>query len=448
MTARGVRRIVAVVAAAACLVAPAAPVAARKPDDPTAPPPRSAGEPRRQPGPVDDIDDLTPLPGLLAPDSFGPGSSTSAPSPSERLPTQRLAPGAPGWSAEGTPAVDPTELAVARTAGERAASAIRTRIAAIADARIAAATDATGQAHSALVELSARYAADAEAVQTDATDLDQRQLEYRRRLDDYVGARDLMSRRVTAVHTAGPLAALETTLRTGDVLVAARQQVLRQAVIAEGRGEVDDRYLHALAARPAELGGELADLTARREHLEDLAVARDALIESTQLAEAELAEVSATVVDDVVFPVAGTSFDFADTYLSCRDGCRRRHQGVDIMAPADTPVLAVERGVLFDVGTSELGGVKLWLLGESGTSYYYAHLSGYDDVVSEGALVEAGTPLGGVGTTGNAASTPPHLHFEVHPDAGAAVNPTSLVSHAAELRRDGPDPLRRATTRG
>ena len=53
------------------------------------------------------------------------------------------------------------------------------------------------------------------------------------------------------------------------------------------------------------------------------------------------------------------------------------HQGTDIMAPFDTPLLACERGIVTEMGTDVLGGTKLWLKGESGTYYYYAHLSAF-----------------------------------------------------------------------
>lgn len=120
------------------------------------------------------------------------------------------------------------------------------------------------------------------------------------------------------------------------------------------------------------------------------------------------------------FPVGGTH-DYTDTWGAPRSG-GRRHQGTDVFAAEGTPLVAVERGVLARVGTDDLGGTKLWLVGESGTQYYYAHLSAYAEGVAEGLVVGAGQVIGYVGHTGNARSTPPHLHFEVHPAGGDAID--------------------------
>ena len=81
-----------------------------------------------------------------------------------------------------------------------------------------------------------------------------------------------------------------------------------------------------------------------------------------------------------------------------------------------------------NVGTGSLGGIKLWLVGESGTSYYYAHLSAYAPGIRDGVVVEPGDLVGFVGDTGNAVGTPPHLHFEIHPSGGPAVDPYPLLS--------------------
>lgn len=102
------------------------------------------------------------------------------------------------------------------------------------------------------------------------------------------------------------------------------------------------------------------------------------------------------------------------TYGAPRAGVRWHH-GVDLFGPRGTPVLAVADGTLFEVGWNARGGHRLWLRDAAGNGYYYAHLDAYTPAARNGARVRAGQPLGILGTSGDAESTPPHLHFEVHP---------------------------------
>jgi murein DD-endopeptidase MepM/ murein hydrolase activator NlpD len=114
-------------------------------------------------------------------------------------------------------------------------------------------------------------------------------------------------------------------------------------------------------------------------------------------------------------PVAGPN-TFTDTWGASRGGSRR-HQGVDLLAARGTPEVAVVSGFV-RASHNRLGGNALWLDGVDGNSYYYAHLDHYGKF----GAVSAGDVIGYVGDTGNARGTP-HLHFEVHPGHGAAVNP-------------------------
>ena len=99
------------------------------------------------------------------------------------------------------------------------------------------------------------------------------------------------------------------------------------------------------------------------------------------------------------------------------------HHGNDIFAPEGTPVLAVADGTLSKVGINALGGNRLWLTDRRGNSFYYAHLSAFAPSAVDGAQVRAGQVVGFVGHTGDAETTPPHLHFEVHPGDGDSVDP-------------------------
>jgi peptidoglycan LD-endopeptidase LytH len=142
--------------------------------------------------------------------------------------------------------------------------------------------------------------------------------------------------------------------------------------------------------------------------------------------EPEEAEVAVERVPgaDIVCPVAG-AVEFVDSWGAARSG-GRSHQGTDMMAEYGTPTVAPVSGTL-EQHSSSAGGLAWYVHGDDGNTYYGAHLSSYEN---QGAgWVEAGTVIGYVGDSGNAAGTP-HLHFEYHPGGGSAVNPYSLVSAA------------------
>lgn len=110
----------------------------------------------------------------------------------------------------------------------------------------------------------------------------------------------------------------------------------------------------------------------------------------------------------------------------------RLHQGNDVFAPHGSTLVAIESGVIDRTTDIEsgLGGVTVWLRGDSGTRWYYAHNA--RNLVAKGTRVAAGQPVAVLGSTGNARGTSPHVHFEMHPGGGAAVNPYPLI---AELCR-------------
>ena len=121
----------------------------------------------------------------------------------------------------------------------------------------------------------------------------------------------------------------------------------------------------------------------------------------------------------IVCPVAGPHA-FADTWGAPRSG-GRSHEGVDMMAARGVPLVAVESGYA-QFKTTRLGGNSVWVNGNSGTRYFYAHLSAWE---GSSRNVSRGEVIGYVGATGN--TTANHLHFEVHPGGGRAVNPYPYV---------------------
>jgi Peptidase family M23 len=150
-----------------------------------------------------------------------------------------------------------------------------------------------------------------------------------------------------------------------------------------------------------------------------------------------------------VFPVAG-DIGFTDTYGAARsDVPGGWHHGDDLFSGLGSPVLAVADGTVFSVGWNRLGGWRLWLRDRQGNEFYYAHLAGYTPLAHNGDHVTAGEPLAFVGNTGDAITTPHHLHFEVHPVSllrlgyDGAVDPTTYLNTWKHLNHIAPVALAR-----
>ena len=114
-------------------------------------------------------------------------------------------------------------------------------------------------------------------------------------------------------------------------------------------------------------------------------------------------------------PVEGiVRSQIAQTYGSDRSG-GRSHEGVDIFAPRNTPVIAAAPGYVFWSAENQgLGGNWVMVAGAGGRYYYYAHLEDFAPGLYVGKRLEAGDPIGLVGDSGNAKGTPTHLHFGVY----------------------------------
>jgi murein DD-endopeptidase MepM/ murein hydrolase activator NlpD len=116
----------------------------------------------------------------------------------------------------------------------------------------------------------------------------------------------------------------------------------------------------------------------------------------------------------LAFPVAGVDGRAIWSGFGAeRDGGRRAHRGVDIFAARGTAALAATDGWVTRVETTGVGGKVVWMQPLFGNMrVYYAHLD--EQWVEPGDFVLAGHPVGAVGNTGNARTTPPHLHFGVY----------------------------------
>jgi peptidoglycan hydrolase-like protein with peptidoglycan-binding domain len=127
-----------------------------------------------------------------------------------------------------------------------------------------------------------------------------------------------------------------------------------------------------------------------------------------------------------VFPVQGKCW-FGDTWMAPRGG-GRLHEGLDIIAAKGNLLYAVVSGTISKTYTDfpgALAGNGLRIAQDNGTYFTYLHLDKIADGLKVGSKVKAGQVVGTVGNTGNSAT--PHLHFEVHPNGGAAVNPYKMV---------------------
>ena len=123
-----------------------------------------------------------------------------------------------------------------------------------------------------------------------------------------------------------------------------------------------------------------------------------------------------------VFPVQGVH-SYIDDFRAPR--ATGPHRATDIIAAPGTPLVAVTDGAIESLSRADtgLGGIRLWLRDDAGTTYYYAHLSSIAPGLVPGSRVAAGHRVGAVGRTGNARGGVHHLHFEIHPGGGRPVNP-------------------------
>jgi peptidoglycan LD-endopeptidase LytH len=126
---------------------------------------------------------------------------------------------------------------------------------------------------------------------------------------------------------------------------------------------------------------------------------------------------------DWMCPVQGAR-SFGNDWGNPRGGGSRRHQGTDILSPRGTPVVAPVSGNIHRNDSSN-GGISFYLTGVDGIEYFGAHLESY---VGGSGGVSQGQIVGYVGNSGNARGGPPHLHFEIHPGGGGAVNPYPTVA--------------------
>lgn len=151
----------------------------------------------------------------------------------------------------------------------------------------------------------------------------------------------------------------------------------------------------------------------------------------------QVARAPAPETAGLVLPVQGVSASaLTDDWGEARGDGTRVHHAIDILAPTGTPVLAAADGTIEKLFQSNLGGTTIYeRSADGGIVYYYAHLDHYAPMLVEGQAVKAGQEIAAVGSTGDAAPSAPHLHFEIHRMApgegwwqGQEINPYPVLA--------------------
>jgi murein DD-endopeptidase MepM/ murein hydrolase activator NlpD len=227
-----------------------------------------------------------------------------------------------------------------------------------------------------------------------------------------------------------------TTAATGgqeslDELIAARSELNRFQTVLEGTrvelAEVEAQKLNARNDQESAMEAEQAAYAKLEGRCKELATEYDRQ-QAELAARARQRAAGSVQVGSFICPFTPGRTSFVDSWGDSRSG-GRAHKGTDLFAAWDEPMYAVTSGRVA-TGNSGLGGKTIWLLGDNGIAFYYAHLSGFN--VSSGQTVSQGQTIGFNGDSGNAGGGPPHLHFEIHPGGrgSAAVNPYATLAGA------------------
>lgn len=131
-------------------------------------------------------------------------------------------------------------------------------------------------------------------------------------------------------------------------------------------------------------------------------------------------------ISKYTFPVAGKTW-YDNNYGADREGGKRKHEGIDLFSEEGTPIVNVYPGSIEQLGWNRLGGERVGVRGEDGNYYYYAHLAKIAPSLRIGLKIKQGDPIGTMGHTGDAITTPDHLHFGIELPNGTWINPYNFL---------------------
>lgn len=226
----------------------------------------------------------------------------------------------------------------------------------------------------------------------------------------------------TPANSAVNMAALNATMGDSQLSAITTARIERRQLAARDSSRVE------LAPSPARKRQALAARTAKARAAKLDAYRRQALHQADVLAAIKAKRLKELAANKVVMPLAYNRI----TATFGQGGSRwsRNHTGTDFAAPIGTRIGAAQRGVVTSVAYAGAFGRRVIVTHEDGTETWYCHMSEF--TVEEGDTVYAGDQVGSVGMTGNTSG--PHLHFEVHPDGGDAINPLPwLRDHGIDI---------------
>ncbi|MBN2028492.1 MAG: peptidoglycan DD-metalloendopeptidase family protein [Actinobacteria bacterium] len=263
------------------------------------------------------------------------------------------------------------------------------------------------------------------------SEVEENREELEKAQSDYKRARTILHDRLRSIYKSGEVSSVEVLLESTSLddfltrydffsYIGNRDFQLFDEV-KRLREEISERQrsLEEQEARQRQL---LGSVNAKRQAMEASLEQQQAYLDSLNKEILELLALTGgggtavmTPIGSFIFPVRGPH-TFSNDWHAPRTG--HLHQGNDIFAAEGVPCVACVNGTVHH-GEGKNAGLYVRLVGDDGNVFYYMHLQRF----AATGHVSAGTVIGYVGDTGNAEGGPPHLHFEVHPGGGAAVNP-------------------------